>query len=281
MEIKHRISINSSDAKLLVKIDNFGINYNLIELPGKGGNFITFNIFESDPHWNEVINIVKTHKNFAIYDDGDIFETLFSEEEIRNADWLRFKSTFEQGYPQPKLHWPIKQLSYNLICNKCAIHSQTASMRIIREPNLGRKSFMSLMWTNEILCKPEVLVTFETIGIKGYEVWDVLIHKTSIPSEKIKQIYIPNIATSGFIINNDLKQTVCPICGTIKYYPHEKGVMRLKKEAINPNVDFILTNEWFGSGYIAYREILVSNRVANLFLDKGYLGVRFKVVEII
>jgi len=255
--------------------------YKMVKLPGSGGNLITIIIMESDPYWFEVINLIKTQKHFELYGEGDLFETVFSDYEIRTAEWLRLISTFEQGYPQPKLNWPIKQVSYDIFCPKCAIHKQIGPMRIAKEPNLGKKSFMTLIWTNEILCTPEVIEALKTLGTNGYEVWDVLVHKSSIPSEKIKQIYIPNIADPGLIIGNDLQQNVCPVCGTIKYDPHIKGVMRIKKEAINPNVDFILTEEWFGSGYIAYREILVTNRVANLILDRGYLGVRFKVVEII
>lgn len=47
------------------------------------------------------------------------------------------------------------------------------------------------------------------------------------------------------------------------------------------DVDFVRTDEWFGSGLIAFREILVSNRVARLILDKGWQGVRMKGVELV
>ena len=281
MDIKHRVSVNSTEADFLAAIVDLGVVYNLIQLPGNGGNLITILILESDPQWNSVVNLVKTQKQFDVYGEGDLFETVFSEDEIKNASWLRLISTFEQGYPQPKPHWPIKQLSYEIICPKCAIHKQTNPMRLAKEPNLGRKSFMSLIWAGEIFCTPEVILGLESIQARGYEVWDALIHKIEKPSERVRQLYVPGVASPGVIVDDDLERKICPVCGTTKYYPHVKGPMYLNREALLPDTDFILTHEWFGHGLLAWREILVSNRVASLILDKGWQGVRFKVVEVV
>ena len=276
MEIKHRISINSlKDAEFTSLIIKLGIDHKTIELPGGRSKLITFTISETDPYWEKVSNLIAT------VGAVNMVETVFSNEEIRSAEWLRLKSTFEQGYPQPKPHWPIKQLSYEIICPKCAIYRQTHPMRLAKEPHLGKKSFFSLIWAGEIFCKPEVILELEQIQAKGYEAWDVVIHKNGKPSEKVRQLYIPGIASPGVILNDDLVRIICPVCGTTKYYPHVKGVMYLGREALLPDTDFMLTNEWFGSGLIAYREILVTNRVANLVLDKGWQGVRFKVVEVV
>jgi hypothetical protein len=280
MEIKHRISVNSKEADFLAAIAEMGVENKLIRLPGNGGNLITILILESDPRWKSVVNLVKTQKQFEVYGEGDLFETLFSESEIRNASWLRLISTFEQGYPQPKSTWPIKQLSYEIICPKCAIYKQTNPMRLAKEPNLGRKSFMSLIWASEIFCTPEVILGLENIQAKGYEVWDAVIHKTDKPSERVRQLYVSDVASPGVIVD-DLDRRICPNCGTIKYYPHIKGIMYMNGEALQSDTDFMLTHEWFGHGLLAWREILVSNRVARLILDKGWSGVRFKVVEIV
>ena len=205
-----------------------------------------------------------------------MFETVFSEDEIRKATWLRFISTFEQGDPQPKPHWPLKQQSRELTCPKCALYKQTNPMRLAKEPHMGRKSFVSLFGTNEILCVPEVVTELKKIQAKGYKVWNAVIHKTGQPSEKVRQLFIPGVASPGVIFDDDLVRKTCSVCGNTKYYPHEKGVMHLNREALLPNTDFMLTNEWFGFGLVAWREILVSNRVARLILNKGWRGVRFK-----
>ncbi len=72
-----------------------------------------FDISESDPLWGTIFQLLKKHEGLDIYRSGDIFETFFSEKEIREAKWLRLIPTFEQGYPQPKGNWPIKQLQLN------------------------------------------------------------------------------------------------------------------------------------------------------------------------
>jgi len=276
MDIKHRISFNSiNDAEFLSAVIEMGIDQKAIELPGGGGKFVTFVISESDPHWVRVAELVATRR--AV----NLVETIFTAEEIRNAEWSRLVSTFEQGYPQPKLHWPLKQLSYDIICPKCAIYRQTHPMRLAKEPNLGRKSFMSLIWAGEIFCTPEVILGLENIQARGYEVWDALIHKIGKPSERVRQLYLPGIASPGVIVDDNLERKICPVCRTTKYYPHVKGPMYLDRGALLPDTDFMLTHEWFGHGLLAWREILVSNRVASLILDKGWGGVRFKVVEVV
>ena len=121
----------------------------------------------------------------------------------------------------------------------------------------------------------------ESIQARGYEVWHDLIHKTGKPSERVNQLFVSGIALPGVVIDDNLERKICPVCGTTKYHPHVKGPMKLKRESLLPDTDFMLTYEWFGHGLLAWREILVSNRVASLILDRGWQGVRFKVVDLV
>ena len=78
-----------------------------------------------------------------------------------------------------------------------------------------------------------------------------------------------------------MKRETCSSCNVTKYAPHMRGVMYLKRDALMPGVDIMQTYEWFGSGHAAYREVLVSNRLARLVLDRGWKGVALKVVELV
>lgn len=276
MDIIHRVSFNSKkDPDFDQFIRQSQIPYKAILLPGGGSELITFTITESDRNWPRISNLML--QCGAV----DLIETIFTDSEIRNAEWLRLKSTFERGYPQPKMNWPIKQSSYQIFCPNCALYQQTQPMRIAKEPYLGNMSFMTLIWTSEILCKPGVATSLQEMGAQGFEVWDVLLHKTSQPVENVRQIFIPTIASPGVVIEDDLQRKTCPVCGVTKYYQHLKGVMNIRRESLPANTDFMLTHEWFGHGYLAWREILVSNRVARFILDKGWKGVRFKVVDLV
>ncbi len=158
MELYHRVGINSKkDKEFLSIIEERGIPFKSIELPGGISNLIVFEIYESDPNWEIISRFIQSTNA------SDMNETIFSKEEIRNAEWLRLIPTFEQGYPQPKLHWPIKQLSYEITCPKCAIYKQINPMRLAKEPSLGRKSFMALIWTREIFCTPEVFTELDKV----------------------------------------------------------------------------------------------------------------------
>ena len=279
MEIFHHISFNiNSFEEFKNALINLGI---LLILPKEGGEVAAFDISESDSLWEEVYKLLKKYRGFDIYRSGDIYYTNFSEDEIRNAEWLRLIPSFEQGYPQPKGNWPIKQSSLINVCPKCATYEQNNPMRLYKEPSLGKNSFFSLIGLGELFATSEVFLNLENIEAKGYEGWDAIIHKTKQPSGKVKQLFVPKIAEPGLLETQEMRQVQCPVCDKVKYYSHMKGIMYINRNAIQPDLDFILTNEWFGAGYIAFRGILVSNRVARLILDNGWMGVQLKVVELV
>jgi len=268
MDISHRVAINSlKDAKFLKIINEIGIQYMTRESPGGRSSLVFFDINESDPRWKKVAELITTYKA------SDIADTFFTNEEIRMAKWSCLVSTFEQGYPQPKNQWPIKQLTYEDVCQKCGVHKQVRSMRIEKELHLGKRSFMSTIWCGEIFCTAEVFVNLSLIEALGYDSWDVLIHKSGQPSTKVKQLFVSGIMTPGLVVMADHKEVKCPVCGVIKYQPHMKGIMQLRYDSLLSGSDFMLSHEWFGSGLIAYREILVSNRVAQLILSTSRIGL--------
>jgi hypothetical protein len=281
MKIIHHVNVHSSSAEFYSYIIRSGIQYTISDYPGNDNKLLSFDISETDPLWETVFALLKKYQGFDIYRGGDIYDTFFSDDEIRQADWLRIVSTFEQGYPQPAGNWPLKQSSFSIICPSCVIYEQINPMRISKEPNIRKNSFMSLIGAGELFAVPEVFSEINSIGATGYETREVLIHKTNQPSEKVQQLYIPAIAKPGLLGTEEMRQVHCQKCGTVKYYPHKRGIMRLQKNALELDTDFVKTYEWFGLGLISYKEIIVSNRVASFILEKGWKGIRFKVVELV
>lgn len=280
MEIIHHVSFNTlSSHSMLGAIKDLYLKYKILDLPGGGGQLVIFDISETNPIWNTVFILLKEHIGFDIYHSGDIYETYFSDEEIRSAEWLRLIPTFEQGYPQPKGNWPIKQQSLINVCPTCCTYQQNNPIRFYKEPALGQNSFMTLIGVGELFATNDVISNFMRMDAKGYETWNVIINKIGKVSEKVSQLYFPWITKPGLIDREEMRQVNCPNCGTIKYYPHKKGIMKFKREILIPGINFMRTYEWFGVGLFAFREILVSNSIAQLILDKGWKGVRFKVVD--
>jgi hypothetical protein len=146
---------------------------------------------------------------------------------------------------------------------------------------MDARDFLSLYWAYALFCTPRVLRELERRGIRGYEVWDAYIHKTGARSEEVSQLFVPTISSPGLVRAESLQGQICPVCHTTKYLPHKRGVMYLSREALAPELDIVQTYEWFGSGHSAFREILVSNRLGQLILDRGWKGVALKVVDLV
>jgi hypothetical protein len=271
MEIQHRITFGHKD-DVDDTIENMGLDYKTSPLPG-GGYLIHIDTSESDDRWQEIAALAR-QKNAL-----DMFDTIFTGEEILTAEWLRLVPVFEQGYPQPQETWTRAHVNYADHCSQCGTYRQVESFRIKKEPNLGKNDFMSLYWTYALFCTPRVVEQLQSHHLEGYEVWDVVLHRREVRSEKVVQLFIPGVADPALVRADDLQREVCPLCHVTKYYPHMRGVMYLKRDALLPGVDLMQTYEWFGSGHSAYREIIVSNRFARLILEQGWKGVRMKVVE--
>jgi len=273
MEIWHRITFGHRD-NVDAAIEAMHIQHERSPLPG-GGYLIHIDINESDPRWPDIAALVR--RKGAL----DIFDTVFTREEILGADWLRLIPSFEQGYPQPEGTWVTNPINYDSFCRQCGTFRQKTSFRVKKEPSLGKNDFVSLYWTYALFSTTQVLGEFEAQGTRGYEVWPLVIHKTNTPSEEVSQLFIPTIMSPGLMKAEDLKKQTCPECHVTKYYSHMRGVMYLKRDSLVPDVDLMQTHEWFGGGHAAYREILVSNKLARLVIDKGWQGVTFKVVELL
>jgi hypothetical protein len=292
MEIRHRIAISPiTDPHLESILGEFGVKYKIWPLPDTLKGLITFDIEETEPAWKVVCEWARTGRVSNVYD------TVFTPDEIRQAEWIRLIPMHEQGYAQPKnLGWI--RLVYDDVCPQCgAGYRQKAPYRLEKEPHLGRYDFMSLFATYGVFCTPKVVTALKAHEFRGYEVWDALIHRTKQPSTVVSQLVFPLIAAPGLadvdkvLSDEGVKELIasaggewhatCPHCSITKYTPHMRGYMHVHREAFPPDTDVVQSYEWFGSGHAAYREIFISKRFARLILDEGWRGLRLKPVELI
>jgi hypothetical protein len=274
MEIWHRITFGHIDG-VDATIEAMNIKHKRNPLPG-GGYLIHIDINESDPQWPQLAAVVR-QKNAL-----DMHDTIFTPEEILNAEWVRLIPVFEQGYPQPKETWVENSINYENECSKCGVgFRQKTPFRLAKEPCLGKNDFVCLYWTYTLFCPSKVLETLRAHQLRGYEVWEAIIHRTNQPSKVVSQLVFPNVAMPGLADVDKVKPETCPQCGITKYAPHMRGYMHLKREALMSEMDFLQTYEWFGGmPHSGFREILVSNRLARLILEKGWRGVALKPVEV-
>ncbi|MFZ2361818.1 MAG: hypothetical protein WA040_20945 [Anaerolineae bacterium] len=273
MEIWHRITYNKLDAVEHL-LDKWAINCVKSPLPGDG-YILTFEIAESDRRWPQIAELLRQKQTL------DLYETFFTSQEIEAAEWIRLSPTFEQGYPAPKEGWELT--TYADECPNCgAGYRQKAPFRLAKEPRLGKHSFMSLYWTYTIFTSQQVITALAAADIRGYERWDVLLHRTGQPSQVVSQLFFPEIAEAGLAEEDQLQPETCPQCSLTKYGYHKRGYMHYRRNALRTGVDIQLTQEWFGSGsHIGFREILISNQLARLIMENNWRGVSLKPVKLV
>lgn len=271
MDIIHHIVFAGSD-QITEVINDLGIKYD----GNPPSNIGVFDIAESNSRWPEVSRLVVEK------DLPDVCYTLFTKEEVLSAEWLRVNVTFEQGYPQPEASWDRVTLDQDSECSKCRLWAiQKSNFQIKKEPRLGRKDFMSLFWTAIVLASMPVFEAFETAGVRGYEKWPILIRATQESAKSVAQIRAVRQTKPGLLDMSGLRTEVCRQCGRVKFNRVMKGRIRYRRDAFPPDVDFVLSHEWFGSGGMAFQELFVSNRVARVVVDHGWKGLLLDPIELL
>jgi len=276
MEIWHRIMFSKQDAVDSI-LNSLHIRYKKSPLPGEH-YILTFEIAESDHRWLQVSQLVR-EKNAP-----DLFDTVFTPEEILSAEWVRLIPVFEQGYPQPEATWVTRPINYECKCPQCgAGYRQVTPFRLAKEPRMGKHDFLCLYWTYTVFATSRVIGALRSADIRGFEVWEAVLHKTGRPSQVVSQLVFPRIAEPGLVVDaGELDTETCLQCGITKYGYHRRGYMRFRRDALPRDVDFVQTWEWFGAGSRSgHREILISQRVARLIVEQGWRGVRLKPLGLV
>jgi rRNA maturation protein Nop10 len=278
VEIWHRVGYSHQDnvEEMLAAI---GVTYG--KTPGLHGAYlITFEISESDPKWPQVAELIRQKGGF------NFVWTEFTEREVLDAQWLKLGAAYQVGYAQPHgaLEW--KEVTFDNGCPQCGVGvRQKAPFRIEAEPRLGKNVFASLYSDWPLFCTSEVLAVLEAEGIQGYETWPVLLHKTGEPSQRVQQLMIPTVAEPALVEEfaeaERFQKEICQVCGQVRYTPYTRGMMPLRRASLATGVDFQLTCEWFGSGHAAHRDILVSNDVATLVVERGWQGLVLWPVQLV
>jgi len=230
-----------------------------------------FEISEDDPAWPELKKRIGNEHTYT--------NTSFTEKEVLDSEWCIIWGTHSVEALRPEGYgW--HQEYYADQCSKCGVGwRQIAPFRIKEEPKLGKNQFSGF----ELFCTPLVLDIFKQHNINGFEIQPIILNKENRPIESLKQIIVTEIAEAAvaeeLVERERYSQTDCVICGQTWHSHYVRGILPLRKTALKPNVDFQLTNEWFGSGANARHEILVSQRVVRLILENKWKGAELIPIQ--
>jgi hypothetical protein len=211
------------------------------------------------------------------------------------------------GYPQPEDSY--EKLTYGTegYCLRCGIGGiQRHPFRLAGEWKARHLHFLQLNWVyDEIFVRPEVRRLLVARGITGIKFGPVTTNRTRTQLKSVQQLLVSRTLRPG-LVTKGLQPVTCkahneegssdgppgvmsagamryslddPYCGRVKYHSPES--LRIRRRAFAGAPDVVKTHEWFGSGGVASREILISERVTDLVAAAGWRGLRLTPVEIV
>ncbi len=253
MEInKHICFGNSKESPLLDFLQKNNIPYEDV------GSFYVFDIFESSPHWPEIEKIVT---DFGIFYNSD---TRFTKKELAAAQWLKVRSIWHNGYPQPVGAFEYRRITYTEenYCPECGRGlRQVAPFRLSAAPKWGRRHIFSLNWVPEELFVDDIARNIlEASDHTGFH-FDCVHNKNGkIIYPEVHQLRIEKSAKSGIVEGErNLREVlICPYCGGKRYHCNGIGMDTYRKEAFDGMPDICWSAEYFGWGKGSDRHILIN-----------------------
>lgn len=281
MEIEKHVFFRVDEAPELLKY----VFDNKLKNDYKEGDIaVSFDIYESSPHWVFISECVKK------YNLRPQSQTIFSKTELANAQWLSMRSVWGNGYPQPESNFGYeKNITYSdeKLCSECGDGAvQIDSFRIKKLPNWGNRHFMMLNWVfDEIFVDDIAKEILQKEGISGISFLGVKDKKGIEFFENTNQVVIEKrlergIVTEGISSIDDIY--VCSKCGVPKYHPTGIGMLAFKKEIFDGAPDVVKTAEIFGWGHAAPTEIIVSQKVYQTIVkNKLERSLVFQPIELV
>ena len=268
MQIKERICFRTDEAPKLIRyLEQHDIDFELGEI------ISSLDILQCNPHWENISRLVKEENLLCQH------ETLYTKEELQNAEWLYMRSQWKFAYPQPERTFLSEGTTYSKCCSECGSGSvQIGSFRIKNAPNWKKRAFAELHWVGDELfisdSAKEVLCGNQISGISFSPVQD---KSGSAVLPDISQLVIQNKLSKGLILDRDSIRTyeTCPSCGTTKSVLSGIGMLCFQKNIFENQPDIVKTGDMFGTMHYASRLILVRQKVYNTIvrnkLDRGMI----------
>ena len=277
MRIRKHICFRADESPMLVDY----LNKNQIPFE-RGGIVSNFDIYEDDAHWDFISAYIKRNHLFCLS------ETEYTKRELCSAQWLRMRSQWRFGYPQPESNFNYEDITYTRkdCCPKCNCGlKQINPFRIKKAPKWGQRHFAELNWVGDELFLDN---TAETVlkqeGITGVSFLDVCNKKGDEIYPDIRQLQVESVLDLGLQTDRARIREIahCPECGITKYVTSGIGMLSFRREIFENQPDIVKSGEYFGSGHYAARVILIRQKVYETILrNKLDRGLVFEPIELV
>jgi len=257
MRVYHRLSL-SVDEEIQQKLLSIGID---IE--------IGFNVIEIDEDSSMWIILKNMIDGWHVV---DIVDTKFTKTELDNADYLQICPSWHCGYPMPDDNFEYLNVSFDLSNysrESGIVRVQKSPIRIKGEPKWGKKHIMQLNWIFDIyFVRPEIWENiFKQFKI---ETMPVIHYRKNTTLDSVLQL-VPQGTVS--LDMTGYPYETCLKTGIKKYLPVTRGFF----PAIigECRLNFMLSNEFFGSGASAFNAAIISNALYKEIIKNKIKGVSF------
>ena len=274
MERFHRIFSNGN-IEFKSFLDQGGIDHKYEE--SIVGKTVFLLISESNPKWPVLEEAIDS------FDVLHSVELKFSKKDIRNAPWCELGVTSHFGYPQPENDFEYKNVTYvsGSACDTCGVGAvQSSPFRFRKEPSQKRSHLLQLNWVfDAFFASVEARNDIEAAGLSGMTFGPIVLHKTGKVIAKRFQMHVAEILPP-VVDTSRLTIEVCSECGNTKYNCPTGEMLKITEPKINSELDIVKTSEWFGSGGGGFRIVVISQRFANIVLDKRWRGISLSPVVV-
>lgn len=225
--------------------------------------------------------------DLKVYVDREphFINTFFTDNERLSAEWCILRGA---GIIRPNApiggYW--NRNYYKGFCRVCGSGwTQVTPFHLSKEPKLGRNAFASFGSAFELFARNEIFERLKIENVRGTHTWPIWFGTEGRASERAQQMVVESVAEPAIadelVEHEHYRWTDCTGCGRRWHLFYNRGMLPLRRSGLRTGVDFQMTNEWFGSGRAARREILVSNRIVRLILENNWKGADLSPVQIV
>ena len=244
------------------------LSHNDFKFSGKEDDLcVSLDILESDSKWKLIEDYVQ--KNITVLETP-----VFSKEELCAAEWLKVRSKWHNGYPQPEADYKYeKGITYTRenFCENCGRGLyQIGDFRISKQPNWGRRYFFMLNWVfDEMFVSNTTRHFLEKNNVSGLHFREVKNKCGDVIFEDVWQMEIPYTLQPGIVPMKPMIENVyiCPVCGGVKYHTKGVGILTYKREVFEGAPDFVKSEEIFGYNLWSAREIFIKQSVYKMLTE--------------
>ncbi len=231
-----------------------------------------FDIYESNINWPFVKEYIERENIFSWT------ETVFSQREINNAEWMRIRSVWHFGYPQPEIGFMNGEVTYDrkVKCPECGRgFKQFESFRIKKVPKWGNKHFGMLFGVEDELFVSETAKRILEQNCSGIYFRDVKSKSGKEIFEGVYQLEISNKLPEGIVNGNEISRDFdyCDNCGTKRILYNAREIIKFKKDIFDGACDFMKTWEYFGNDRLSCGLMIINKKTYQLIkqhkLDRG------------